>query len=376
MRKKVYIHGINAISPLGYTIEEQWQALMCETSGIKRLKKEDDDSSFYAACINTASLSSAFQQISTTNAPFTRLEQMLILALQPLVDKYGVQPTTGLILSTTKGNISLLEKQDVNQAYLNVLGHKIAQYFHFSKAPVIVSNACVSGVLSVSVAKRLMQMHQFDNVYVLAGDEVTDFVLSGFQSFQAMSDEPCRPFDADRKGVTLGEAAAAVYLSAEKETAIAEVAGDASYNDANHISGPSRTGEGLFLSIEAALGEAAVQASDIDFISAHGTATLYNDEMEAIAFNRTQLQNVPLHSLKGYFGHTLGASGLLEVVFLLESMQRSQTIVSKGFRKNGVTQPLHIVTKSQNIPIDIAIKTASGFGGCNAAVILKKCSDE
>ena len=376
MRKKVYIHGINAISPLGFTLEEQWQALVRETSGIQLLKKENEDTPLYASCIDTALLSAAFEQVSTTNAPFTCLEQMLILALQPLVDKYGIQPATGLILSTTKGNISLLENQNIHQAFLSILGHKIAQYFHFPQTPVIVSNACVSGVLSVALAKRLMQMHRFDNVYVLAGDEVTEFVLSGFQSFQAMSNEPCRPFDEERKGVTLGEAAAAVYLSGEREGARAEVAGDGSYNDANHISGPSRTGEGLFLSIEAALCEASVQKAAIDFISAHGTATPYNDEMEAVAFNRLQLQHIPVHSLKGYFGHTLGASGLLEMVFLLESMRHNQTIVSKGFRRNGVTQPLNIVTTSENTPIDVALKTASGFGGCNAAVILKKCTYE
>ena len=90
--------------------------------------------------------------------------------------------------------------------------------------------------------------------------------------------------------------------------------GDATCNDASHISGPSRTGEGLFRSITAAINEAKIKLEDIDYISAHGTATIFNDEMEAIAFNRLGMESIPLNSFKGYFGHTLGASGLVETI--------------------------------------------------------------
>jgi len=178
-------------------------------------------------------------------------------------------------------------------------------YFGFTTEPIVVSNACVSGVLAVAVAKRMMQSGVYDDAFLVAGDEVSEFVLSGFNSFQAMSENPCKPYDKDRNGVTLGEAVAAVYISSDEskiEKGTIKILGDGSVNDANHISGPSRTGEGLYRSIASALKEANVTSNQIDYLSAHGTATLYNDEMEAIAFNRLDLENVPVNSYKGFLG--------------------------------------------------------------------------
>src|SRR5690606_2495520 len=196
--------------------------------------------------------------------------------------------------------------------------------------------------------------------------------VSGFQSFQAMSNEPCKPYDADRTGVNLGEAAVAVFVSNEDRTESVQILGDANINDANHISGPSRTGEGLFLSIRKALEEAQISAEDIDYIVGHGTATIYNDEMEAIAFNRADLSTVPLASYKGNYGHTLGASGLLECVLLVECMRRNLLLPSKGFQVLGTSQPIEVLTVERKCNIQIALKTASGFGGTNTALILSK----
>jgi len=128
----------------------------------------------------------------------------------------------------------------------------------------------------------------------------------------------------------------------------------------------------LFLSIQAAIKEAGISQHAIDFISAHGTATLYNDEMEAVAFNRAELNKVPINSLKGYYGHTLGASGLLETVITIESLCRNLLISSKGFENPGVSQPLNIIQQHTEKEMKVALKTASGFGGCNSAVIFKK----
>jgi 3-oxoacyl-[acyl-carrier-protein] synthase-1 len=175
--------------------------------------------------------------------------------------------------------------------------------------------------------------------------------------------------------VTLGEATAAVYLTSDKnkvEANAIKICGDGAINDANHISGPSRTGEGLFRSIESALMEANITVKEIDYISAHGTATLYNDEMEAIAFNRLHLQNVPVNSLKGFYGHTLGASGLLETVIAIESAKRNQLILSKGFQNDGTTQSIAVIKENITAEINYFLKTASGFGGCNTAVIFEK----
>ena len=136
--------------------------------------------------------------------------------------------------------------------------------------------------------------------------------------------------------------------------------------------GPSRTGEGLFRSVESALAEAEINPNQIDYISAHGTATSFNDEMEAIAFNRLGLQKAPLNSLKGFYGHTLGASGLLEIVISLQSVYNKELLASKGYLNSGVSIPIDVLKENRKKEIKYFLKTASGFGGCNTAVLFEK----
>lgn len=376
MKKNVYITASNCITPLGFNVDSNWEAIQSNLSGIKKHHNVGQLESFYASVVDASELESAFSKIES-GSDFTKLEKMMILALQPLVKENKITKKTAFIFSTTKGNISLLEdeKEVAENAQLAVLAKKISTYFGFETEPIVVSNACVSGILAVSVAKRMIQSGLYDDAFVVAGDEVSEFVLSGFNSFQAMSAEPCMPYDANRTGVTLGEAVAAVYITSDETQLKSDsfrILGDGAVNDANHISGPSRTGEGLFRSIDSAFKEAKLDRKKLNYISAHGTATLYNDEMEAIAFNRQGLQEVPVNSLKGYYGHTLGASGLLETVMAMESAKQNRLIVSKGYSDLGVSQAINVITDNQAVEMDYFLKTASGFGGCNTAVLFEK----
>lgn len=377
MIKEVYITETNCITPLGFDVDANIKNINDEVSGIQL---QDNtklfNTPFYASVINDEHLDLAFAKVSQSNH-FSRLEKMMILALDPIIKKAKInsKERTGFILSTTKGNITALENnENIESAHLNVLAKKIAAFFELKTEPIVVSNACVSGILAVSIAKRLIQANLYDNVFVVAGDEVSKFVVSGFNSFQALSNLPCKPYSVNRTGVTLGEAGVAVLVSSNKENAKIKIIGDGSINDANHISGPSRTGEGLFRSIQSALAEAKINSNQIDYISAHGTATPFNDEMEAIAFNRLGLENIPVNSLKGYFGHTLGASGLLETVIGIESVATNQLFASFGFDAIGVTKPINVIEKKENATISYFLKTASGFGGCNTAVLFEKVS--
>lgn len=377
MKRSVFITQTNCVTPLGFDIESNWKALSEGRSGIQRHENNNLlPIPFQAAIIEDTLLDAAFLKI-TAEKDFTRLEKMLILALAPLVTKTKITPGSVLILSTTKGNISLLKDPaiDIKEVRLSTLAQKIADFFGFQTVPIVVSNACVSGILSIAVAKRMILNGKYDNAFIVAGDEVSAFVLSGFNSFQAMSEAPCQPYDINRSGVNLGEAAAAVWMTADENEVsdnAFKVIGDGSVNDANHISGPSRTGEGLFLSIESAIKEAGIDRDTINLISAHGTATLYNDEMEAIALNRLQLEKKPVNSLKGFYGHTLGASGLLETVMTIESAGKNELIASKGFTETGVSQPINVIQKNEPATIQRFLKTASGFGGCNTAVLFEK----
>lgn len=377
MSREIYIAETNCITPLGFDVESNIIAILRGDSGIQL---HNDISlmpnPFYASIISDEKINSAFAKIST-ETKYSRLEKMMILALEPIIKNSGIQfnSKTAFILSTTKGNITALKDNtgdSFNNAHLDVLAATISDFFGFTTQPIVVSNACVSGILAVSVAKRMIQSELYDNVFIVAGDEVSEFVLSGFNAFQAMSELPCKPYSKNRTGVSLGEATAAVLVSAEAKKAKIKIIGDSSINDANHISGPSRTGEGLFRSIQNALKEAQIETDKLDYISAHGTATPFNDEMEAIALNRLGLQNVPINSLKGFYGHTLGASGLLETVIAIESANKNMLFESKGFDEIGVSEAINVIEKNEEADIQYFLKTASGFGGCNTAVVFEK----
>lgn len=376
MQREIFITETNIITPLGFDVATNIQNIEDKISGIQlHDDKKFSENPFFGAMVNDEELDAAFAKISSSSE-FTRLEKMMILALHPIVKTVPDQKTA-FLLSTTKGNITELSTSNElpESAYLQNLAKKIAAFFNFKTEPIVISNACVSGILAVATAKRLIEANLYDNAYVIAGDEFSEFVFSGFSSFQALSEKPCKPYDAARNGLNLGEATATVYITSDKNLAKkgdVKIIGDGAINDANHISGPSRTGEGLVRSIESAFKESGIQASQINYISAHGTATIYNDEMEAIAFNRLGMKNVPLNSMKGFYGHTLGASGLLETVIAIESARKNRLFVSLGFDEIGVSESVNIIAENQDSDIKYFLKTASGFGGCNTAVIFEK----
>lgn len=370
----MYIVGDEVVSPLGLGSVFNFQRIQRGHTAIASFM----DGQLCNHPIHAAQIAEAPWSHLVKNASrYTRLERLFILALQRLIDGYGI-PLDGetlVVLSTTKGNIGLLgnpaSRFPESRASLTAMAEALQSYFGFANQPIPVSNACISGSLAISVARRLLRYDsRYKRAIVVGGDELSKFIVSGFDAFQALANEPCRPFDRDRKGLNLGEAIAAVYLSTAPAHNAMRILGVGSFNDANHISGPSRTGEGLYLSIR----EAIREAGDVipDFISAHGTATLYNDEMEAVAFQRSGISPIPLHSLKGYFGHTLGASGLLETVMAIHSLKNNELISSAGFAHPGTSQPLNIITQPARQPLTAFLKTASGFGGCNIAMIIQK----
>jgi len=293
----MYFHHYNIVTPLGLDLPTTARLVLREQSGIARYPFYGQLPNVCLSKIGDGALDSKYQQLVGREG-FSRLEKMLLLAVAPILRYIKITPRTALILSTTKGNISALAKGNPTPL-LSATAQKIANAIGISTTPIVVSNACVSGAMALSVADSLLKTDSYDSAVVLAGDEISEFVLSGFQSFQAMSAKPCKPYDATRDGITLGEATAAVYVSKEAQAAKAQLLGSSSINDANHISGPSRTGEGLYLSVQNALDEAKIDPKQIDLINAHGTGTLYNDEMESIAFMRANLLSAPLNSYKG-----------------------------------------------------------------------------
>ena len=359
----------NIISPLGLTTPQNYEKVRLGISGLQVIEDELLHSSpFFGGAI----------QDLAGSAEATKFEILCQNVIRQLVSKVTVDPDrTIFILSTTKGNISFLEEGhgDHPRIHLHAIASHLAGMYGF-KHHLVISNACISGVMALLVGKRMIEGGQYDHAIIVGADVLSKFVISGFQSLQALSSEMCRPFDANRKGINLGECAAGVVLSADKNAGGGEstvcLAGGGLSNDANHISGPSRTGEELSFAIRQALTQAETGVEEIDFISAHGTATVYNDEMEAKAFNLMKLNETPLNSLKGYYGHTLGAAGILETIISAESLKYDELIPTAGFDQVGVSPPVNVIKKLEHRSLKTALKTASGFGGCNAAIILQK----
>lgn len=367
---QMYFHHYNIVTPLGLDLPTTAHLVLREQSGIARYPIYGQLTNVCLSKIGDGALESKYQQLVGLEG-FSRLEKMLLLAVAPILRYIKITPRTALILSTTKGNISALAKGNPTPL-LSATAQKIANAIGISTTPIVVSNACVSGAMALSVADSLLKTDSYDSAVVLAGDEISEFVLSGFQSFQAMSAKPCKPYDATRNGITLGEATAAVYVSKEAQGAKAQLLGSSSINDANHISGPSRIGEGLYLSVQNALDEAKIDPKQIDLINAHGTGTLYNDEMESIAFMRANLLSAPLNSYKGYFGHTLGTSGLLETLLTIELAHYKTLLKSLNFETLGVSHPINVLRETQHKEVNYILKTASGFGGSNTALVIKQ----
>lgn len=280
-------------------------------------------------------------------------------------------PDVKVILSSTKGNIELLAQQPDNpKVSLNYSASLLKNYFNQPNDVMIISNACISGLSASIVAKRLLQAGMYKHAVVIGCDVLSNFVISGFNSFHALSKIACKPFDLNRSGITLGEAAAGLVISTVIQSEISIQSGFIS-NDANHISGPSKTGEELGYCINQSMNDGCIQASEIDFVSAHGTATMYNDEMESKALEFSALSHTPVFSVKAVYGHTLGASGVMELLISSECLQRNCILSSLGFDEHGVSGNIQVSRSVQYKPLQYALKTGSGFGGCNAAVLLK-----
>jgi len=378
--REAYITHHNIISSLGFTSEANFDQLIQEKSGIKKYQRENNET-YFSSKVDKEKVNSEFKKIGDLES-YTALEKMMILSVNSILSSsnYKITKRTGLIIATTKGNIDTLSPsskfyKDPKRSYLYELGNQINDFFDFKNEAIVLSNACVSGVLAVAVAQRFINDGVYDEVIIVSGDLVSEFILSGFTSFQAISNEPCKPYSNKRKGITIGEAVASVLVSSKKKRNSTQVLGTGSCNDANHISGPSRTGEGLVMSVKSALNEAKIQTHEIDYISAHGTATNFNDEMEAVAFSRLKMLETPINSLKGFYGHTLGASGLLESIIGIKSLEKNTLIGSLGFDELGVSECINVIKKTEKKELNIFLKTASGFGGCNTAVIFKKSID-
>jgi len=366
----IAIAGEGIVTSLGSTVREVFDALCAGRSGVREgLRLKDLAEPFAAACV-------AEDERWMPDEKHSRLERMMIHATAQAVAESGIDaadPRTLFVVSTTKGNVELLETvsdYDDPRLYLWHTAQVVARHFGNANAPVTVSNACISGAAAQIAARRALESRRYDAAVVVGGDVLSRFIVSGFQSFKALSPEECRPFDAERRGLNLGEGAAAIVYTYKESACKGDIILEAGAirNDANHISGPSRTGEGLYNALRAIMPD---DTASIAFVNAHGTATPYNDEMESIALQRAGLLFTPVNSLKACFGHTLGAAGVIESIVSTHALREGTVLPSRGFRTSGVSAPIDIAIEARRTHGERCIKMLSGFGGCNAALLFR-----
>lgn len=363
----ISVVATNIVSPLGFTTDENYRAVR----GCRSMLARYDcwcgiPEPFVASLFNDE------QRDKLRIENHTLFESVAIRSIKDALEHCNVDvksPRTLFILSTTKANVD-----DLGKSYYLSPGEsarKIANYIGFVGAPIVVCNACISGVDAQLLAFRLLSSGEYDHAVVCGADVVTPFVVTGFLSFKSLALEECRPFDIERTGLNLGEAAATIVFSRDTDGDNAwRLCSGAMSNDAYHVSAPSPKGDGSYRATSKVLEGVAI--NDLALLSLHGTATMFNDQMESKAIERAGLSDIPLSALKGYYGHTLGAAGVLESIITMRALDDGIVLGVRGFEEIGVSGRVNISATEREAKGCTFLKMISGFGGCNGALLFSK----
>ncbi|MDD6553560.1 MAG: beta-ketoacyl synthase N-terminal-like domain-containing protein [Prevotellaceae bacterium] len=396
----IIVEGHNITSPLGMTTHENLVAVRRGLSSLKTYPHhwglpEDITASLFsdeqwktiAAEVDASADGKAVQSDAT---PF---EQLVTASARRALEgcRFAVDGRdVVLIISTTKANVGLLTTATTtdNRLYPGTAAQRIAVALGVKTTPVVVDNACISGLSALILAERLLKNGSYRHAIVCGADVQNKFIVSGFQSFKALSPKPCRPFDLERLGLNLGEAAATMVLSqgqsGEGQT-VWTLENGAVRNDAYHISAPSRQGEGAYRAMMTILENKDKDTlHHLALVSAHGTATMFNDQMESKAIERAATAlgltdekgfcRIPVNGYKGYYGHTMGAAGILETILTMAALDEGVILATKGFEERGVSGKIRVTTQEEPAEGHAFVKMLSGFGGCNAALLVSKSS--
>lgn len=367
------ILSTNITSPIGRTTAENFAAVRRGEHAMKQLADwKDLPIRFCAGCFTEE------QREALLVPGFTWFESLVIRSVQEALGRCTADPSserTLFVLSTTLGSIDELSPAPETDGDFRNQGEsarKVAAYFGIRTEPVVVCNACVSGVTAQLLADRLISAGYYDTAIVCGADTVSPFIVAVFTSFQSLSPTVCRPFDIERLGLNLGEGAATVILGTSGEASWQLLDGQLD-NDAYHVSAPDPTGDGVRRVIERTL--AGHDRSDLATVSVHGTGTMFNDEMESKAIAASGLSHLPVSSYKGYFGHTMGACGLIESVLAMHALDNGVILPAGGFEEIGVSGRIDISAAERPAAGGKLLKIVSGFGGCNGAALYARQRD-
>jgi len=372
--KEVFIASAGALTSLGPTLDDTWEELLRGRTAIRKVERFPTDGykASIAACIDSL----------TDQGARSRIRDLISRLCTAAPD---IPRDSTVITASTKAGIDNLEKRrkglaaDASDMFPSSLAAVISREMGLSGPGFNISAACASATVAIAQGACLISSGAAESVFICCADIVTEFVFSGFSSLQALSASPAQPFDKKRSGLSLGEGGAYLHLVSPKRMGSRSagprvaIAGWGVANDAFHLTSPSPDGCGLQDAIRRAMTKASVEPGDIAGISAHGTGTIYNDLMELRAFSSVFGERVPpVYSVKGAIGHTFGAAGGIEVAIAARTLLTHTVPPTVGFRdpENGAEGVVH------SHPVSIGgryvMTTNSGFGGVNAAIILKE----
>ena len=397
MKGRVHVAGTGVISAIGNSVAETLSSFKNHASGIGHITQFD---SVYRGVLPVGEVKISNDELcQKLSLPrhVTRTALLGIHAAREAVANAGIDLKkwrTGLISATTVGGMDKTEEffndflKDSKKGRLReVVNHEcgrstelIADDQGVTDFISTINTACSSSVNAIALGARLIQRNQLDVVIAGGTDALSKFTLNGFNSLMILDSQPCRPFDAGRSGLNLGEGAGFVVLisdrlkTEEQLRSVAYISGFANTNDAFHQTASSPEGRGSFAAMQKALAMASLNPEEIDYINLHGTGTLNNDLSEGTAITRLYGNGYPkLSSTKAFTGHTLGASGGIEAVFSIMAIENQCLFPNLRF-ENPIPE-IAITPQKQfeeSVKINNVMSNSFGFGGNCSSIIFSK----
>ena len=393
---KVYITGAGVVSAIGCGKEETLKSLLDGKSGIGRmryLKTEHKELPVGEVKMSNEELCKALEL--NPEEVHSRTKLLGIMALKEALEEAHIsrhaesseasriQSEISLISGTTVGGMDITERSFMQSGYskehlCGATTNAIADYFGIFGRTITPSTACSSALNAIILGCSMIKAGMADMVVAGGTEALTMFHLNGFNSLMILDKEPCRPFDATRAGLNLGEGAAYVVLESAESVKrrgvkpIGAVTGTANRCDAFHQTATSPEGEGATQSMLAALKEAGLKPEEIDYINAHGTATPNNDLTEIAAFRRVFGEQIPpFSSTKGLTGHTTSASGSIETVICLLAMQNGFIPASHNCLTPMDPAAVPVMQTVKNTRLHHVMCNSFGFGGNDSTIIVE-----
>lgn len=370
----IHISDYDCVTCFGDGDEALWKSLLRKKCGFKQIRRFETEN--YVNCV--AGCVAELDAVPHGQRFTALLEKLCRKDLR-------AGANTVLLTATTKDNIELLEryiktsKRDSHNISASPMVDFLVKRLDIKCSGYNVNTACTSASTAILWAAEMIGNGETDEVVVWAADIVSEFVFSGFSALKVMSPDISRPFDVNRDGLILGEAAGYIVLMSEEKllqenkASLGIIKSWGISSDAHHITAPDRHGRGLQRAIHNALKKASIQPDTLAAINGHGTGTVHNDAMEIAVFRQVFGDAMPpVYSIKGAIGHSLGPCGLIEVIVASRSLREQIVPPVTGLQKPEPEIEAHVIMESQRIDGTYTLSTNSGFGGINTALIIEK----